>query len=166
MPVCPAAARLSSQRPEVVESTANPENVWKSSLSWHTSEDTCQQNIISYQGVLCRHLVEGEGAGGGAGGGVGAGVARVPDVGGVGRDGGAAGGGGDEACTHNTIITRYTRDPAGRVNSQHTPKPTAQLHTVRGTAACRALRANDDSDIRGHKRCLDSRYVDKGYLDV
>ena len=99
LPVCPAAARLSSQRPEVVESTANPENVWKSSLSWHTSEDTCQQNIISYQGVLCRHLVEGEGAGGGAGGGVGAGVARVPDVGGVGGDGGAAGGGGDEACT-------------------------------------------------------------------
>ena len=40
LPVCPAAARLSSQRPEVVESTANPENVWKSSLSWHTSEDT------------------------------------------------------------------------------------------------------------------------------
>ena len=82
-----------------MESTANPENVWKSSLSWHTSEDTYEQNIISYQGVLCRHLVEGEGAGGGAGGGVGAGVARVPDVGGVGGDGGAAGGGGDEACT-------------------------------------------------------------------
>ena len=47
LPVCPAAARLSSQRPEVVESTANPENVWKSSLSWHTSEDTCKQNIIN-----------------------------------------------------------------------------------------------------------------------
>ena len=129
MPVCPAAARLSSQRPEVVESTANPENVWKSSLSWHTSEDTCNSDpkfIISYQGVLCRHLVEGEGAGGGAGGGVGAGVARVPDVGGVGGDGGAAGGGGDEACTQqqspDVPSQRY-----GRGNSQHTPKPTAQL---------------------------------------
>ena len=43
------------------------------------------------------HLVEGEGAGGGAGGGVGAGVARVADVGRVGRDGGAAGRGGDDA---------------------------------------------------------------------
>ena len=80
-----------------MESTANPENVWKSSLSWHTSEDTYEQNIINYQGVLCRHLVEGEGAGGGAGGGVGAGVARVADVGRVGRDGGAAGRGEDDA---------------------------------------------------------------------
>ena len=46
---------------------------------------------------MCPHLVEGEGAGGGAGGGVGAGVAWVPDVGRVGRDGGAAGRGEDDA---------------------------------------------------------------------
>ena len=71
---------------------------------------------------MCRHLVEGEGAGGGAGGGVGAGVARVADVGGVGGDGGAAGGGGDEACTH-----QQSPDVPRGDNSQHTPKPTAQL---------------------------------------
>lgn len=42
-------------------------------------------------------LADGEAAGRGAGGGVGARVARVPDVGRVGRDGGATGGGGEYA---------------------------------------------------------------------
>ena len=52
------------------------------------------------------HLVEGEGAGGGAGGGVGAGVARVADVGRVGRDGGAAGRGEDDAWGENKKARR------------------------------------------------------------
>ena len=41
------------------------------------------------------HLVEGEGTGASCGGGVGAGVVGVPDVCGVGGDGGAAGGSGN-----------------------------------------------------------------------
>ena len=56
--------------------------------------------ILSATRVCC-HLVEGEGAGGGAGGGVGAGVARVADVGRVGRDGGAARRGEDDAWGEN-----------------------------------------------------------------
>ena len=85
---------------------------------------------LNYLQMVCmfivQHLVEGEGAGGGAGGGVGAGVARVADVGGVGGDGGAAGGGGDEACTQQQSpdVPRAMYECA---NSQHTPKPTAQL---------------------------------------
>ena len=49
---------------------------------------------------VVRHLAEGVGAGGGAGGGVAAGVARVPDVGGVGGDGGATRGAVDDT-THS-----------------------------------------------------------------
>ena len=44
---------------------------------------------------ILRHLDDGAGAGAGAGGAVGAGVAEIPDVGGVGGDGGTACGGGD-----------------------------------------------------------------------
>ena len=39
LPVCPAAAKLSEQEPAGVV-VRNPENVSKSSLSWHTSGDT------------------------------------------------------------------------------------------------------------------------------
>ena len=49
---------------------------------------------------IVRLLAEGVGAGGGAGGGVAAGVARVPDVGGVGGDGGATCGAVDDT-THS-----------------------------------------------------------------
>ena len=49
---------------------------------------------------VIRHLAEGVGAGGGAGGGVAAGVSRVPDVGGVGGDGGATRGAVDDT-THS-----------------------------------------------------------------
>ena len=47
---------------------------------------------------IIRHLVDGEGACSGGRGGEGAGVARVPDVGDVGRQRGATGGGGDDAA--------------------------------------------------------------------
>ena len=49
---------------------------------------------------IVRLLAEGVGAGGGAGGRVAAGVARVPDVGGVGGDGGATRGAVDDT-THS-----------------------------------------------------------------
>ena len=39
LPVCPAAAKLSEHEPAGVV-VRSPENVSKSSLSWHTSEDT------------------------------------------------------------------------------------------------------------------------------
>ena len=59
---------------------------------------------------VVRHLAEGVGAGGSTGGGVAAGVVRVPDVGGVGGDGGATCGGVDdtthpEPCSTVTIGT-------------------------------------------------------------
>ena len=59
---------------------------------------------------VIRHLAEGVGAGGSTGGGVAAGVVRVPDVGGVGGDGGATCGGVDdtthpEPCSTVTIGT-------------------------------------------------------------
>ena len=47
---------------------------------------------------VVRDLVEGVGAGRGTGGRVAAGVARVPDVGGVGGDGGATSGGVDHTA--------------------------------------------------------------------
>ena len=47
---------------------------------------------------IVRDFVDGEDTCSPSGGGVGAGVARVPDVRGVGGDGGPAGGGGDDAA--------------------------------------------------------------------
>ena len=90
---------------------------------------------------MCRHLVEGEGAGGGAGGGVGAGVARVPDVGGVGGDGGAAGGGGDEACTQQQSpdVARGTGMVRAWQLTAHSEAHRAAA--VTGPAPRRALRA-------------------------
>ena len=59
---------------------------------------------------VIRHLAEGVCAGGSTGGGVAAGVVRVPDVGGVGGDGGTTGGAVDhtadtEASSTVTIST-------------------------------------------------------------
>ena len=59
---------------------------------------------------VIRHFLESVGAGGSTGGSVAAGVSRVPDVGGVGGDGGATCGGVDdtthpEPCSTVTIGT-------------------------------------------------------------
>ena len=77
---------------------ANPEKVWKSSL-WDRLERRFQNKEEEPQLTdVVRALSYSEGASSPSGRRVCAGVARVPDVRGVGGDGGAAGGGGDDAA--------------------------------------------------------------------